>query len=105
MDVRADRPFEQRVTVEAAAVLTDLNEPWPYELDGRVDGDCAGRPDGSRRHEFVSRQGGGDFTVVGTPGVHPGPQFASVHRDDADRGHQCREQWSLFAHAPRLEMH
>ena len=89
-------PFQQRITVEPAAVLADLRQPGPHRRNGCVDGQRPRGPHGVRGHEFVPWEHRRDLIVVGSPRVHPWTQPHSAQRNGADHRHQARQPWSLL---------
>jgi len=95
-------PFQQRITVEPAAVLADLRQPGPHRRNGCDDGQRPRGPHGVRGHEFVPWEHRRDLIVVGSPRVHPWTQPHSAQRNGADHRHQARQPCSLLAHTPRL---
>jgi len=72
VNVGTDGPLEQIVAVEAAAPLTDLDEPRPDRLGGRIDLDRVGDLIRRVREEVVAREGTSRFAFSRAPVTVPG---------------------------------
>src|SRR5918993_1924520 len=82
--VAADEVLQPVVAVEAAAALSELDQPGPDACGGRLDGDRVGPHEAGLGDEVVAGPGGLMFLVGGAPLVDPRPR----HHDKERRGQE-----------------